>query len=63
MSKAKSMGLYAADEKWKVESDLRTLQDAEQIRKDPKRLAKAQRLASEKLEELALVKAETSRKD
>lgn len=41
--------------KWQIESDLRTLQDAEAIQKDPKRFKAAQELAKKKLVELASV--------
>ena len=43
------------EEQWRVESDLRTLVEAEEIRKDPKRLKKAQALAKEKVVETAAV--------
>ena len=45
----------AEDEEWRVESDLRTLMDAEKIRRDPKRLAKAKALAKERVLEAASV--------
>jgi hypothetical protein len=41
--------------KYQVESDLRTLQEAEAIEKDPKRFKAAQELAKKKLVELASV--------
>lgn len=44
-----------ADEEWRVESDLRTLMEAEQIKADPKRLAKAQAMAKKKMMEVAKV--------
>jgi len=43
------------DDDWKVESDLRSLLEAEQIRRDPKRMAKAQALAKKKMVEVAAV--------
>lgn len=43
------------EEKWRVESDLRTLIEAECIRKDSKRLAAAQKLAKEQMMEVAAV--------
>lgn len=43
---------------WQVESDLRTLQEAECIENDPKRLAAAQQLAKKKLMELAAIASE-----
>lgn len=46
------------DEEWKVESDLRTLMEAEKIEKDPKRMAKVQALAKKKMLEVASIAAE-----
>lgn len=43
----------ADDKKWQVESDLRALATAEEIRKDPKRLAAVKVLAKEKMAEMA----------
>lgn len=43
------------DEKWRVESDLRTLIEAESIKNDPKRYAKVQALAKERMTEVAKV--------
>lgn len=43
------------DEKWRVESDMRTLMEAEVIKKDAKRYAKARELAREKIVEIASV--------
>lgn len=45
----------AEDEEWRVDSDLRTLMEAEKIRRDPKRLAKAQALAKSRMLEAAAV--------
>lgn len=42
----------ADDKEWRAESDMRTLAEAEEIRKDPKRLKAAQAKAREKIEEL-----------
>ncbi|WP_337058224.1 hypothetical protein [Pseudomonas sp. USHLN015] len=39
-------------DKWRIEDDLRTLTRAEEIKKDPKRMAAVRRLANEKLAEL-----------
>ncbi len=53
------MGMSIASRKeedeWRVESDMRTLMEAEEIRRDPKRLAKATAKAKEKLVEIAAV--------
>ena len=45
----------AEDAKWRAEDDLRTLARAIEIKKDPKRLAAAQKLAKEKQSELAQI--------
>lgn len=54
-----SVAISRADEekRWRAESDMRTLMEAEEIKKDPKRLAAAQAMAKEKLVELAAVTA------
>lgn len=55
MSKAKaapSPSYSEMEKKWRTESDLRTLQEAAEIRKDPKRLRAAQAMAKTKLAEL-----------
>jgi hypothetical protein len=44
---------------YQIESDLRTLQEAEAIEKDPKRMKAAQELAKKKLVELAAVVSDT----
>lgn len=40
------------DKKWQAESDMRTLAQAIEINKDPKRLAAAKALAKEKITDL-----------
>ena len=40
---------------WQVESDLRTLMEAEKIESDPKRIAKARALAKKRLLDMAAV--------
>jgi hypothetical protein len=56
MPKNKAAAMLAKSEAdWRVEDDMRTLARAAEIRKDPKRLAAAQKLAKEKLLELAAV--------
>lgn len=47
-----------SEDDWQTEDDLRTLMRAEEIEKDPKRLANAQKLAKQKLLDLAAVAAE-----
>ena len=54
--RSRVVGIGASlDQKWQVESDLSTLQQACVIRKDPKRFAAAQALAKEKLVELGKI--------
>lgn len=45
----------AEDKKWRAESDMRTLIEAAEIRKDPKRYKAAKEAALAKREELAAV--------
>lgn len=54
MARIKSSPIYN-EKDWQAEADCRTLMDAEMIRRDPKRLAAAQKLAREKLQDLASV--------
>lgn len=49
MAKDTSIGM---NKEWQAESDMRTLAEAEEIRKDPKRLKAAMAKAKEKIEEL-----------
>jgi len=39
----------AMEKKWQIEEDARTLKRAEEIRRDPKRLESAKKMASEEL--------------
>ena len=54
-----AISMRKEEENWRVESDMRTLIEAEQIEKDPKRLAAAKKLAKERLLELASVASES----
>lgn len=45
------------DEEWRCESDCHTLMEAEKIKADPKRLAKAQAYAAKKVQAAAAVTA------
>lgn len=56
--KSNTVGLSAAEDDWRAESDLRTLMEAEAIEKDPKRMKAVQALAKKKLLDLASVAAE-----
>lgn len=59
MAKGNS-GMVASDpnNNWRVESDLSTLMQAEEIEKDPKRFAACKELAKKKLLDLASVASE-----
>lgn len=41
-----------ADDKWRVEDDIRTLMSAREIQRDPKRMAAVRKLAQEKMAEM-----------
>lgn len=49
-----AVGVYD-DAKWRAEDDMRTLARAEEVKRDPKRLAAAKKMAREKLAELQAV--------
>jgi len=53
-----TISMRKEEEQWRVESDLSTLQRAEEIEKDPKRMAKVKAYAKEKLMELASIASE-----
>lgn len=67
MAKTKSSNRITSyaeeDAKWRAESDLRTLIEAEQIEKDPKRIKAARELAKTKMLEVAAVAAEGESED
>ncbi len=61
MAKHKSLAVgipVGSDQRWQAEDDLRTLQNACMIRKDPKRLKAVQALAREKLVEMGKILGE-----
>lgn len=59
MPKMKSNTIAIQDEnRWRAESDLSALMEAEKIKADPKRLAAAQAAAKEKMMAVAKVAAE-----
>lgn len=62
MAKANKVNI-AEDEEWRVDRDLRTLMDAEKIRRDPKRMAKAKAMAKERMLEAATVASAESTED
>ena len=51
----KSAPSDSCDQDWQVEQDLRSLAEAAEINKDPKRLKACQALAKEKMAELAKI--------
>jgi len=55
MGKGSSISM---DKEWQVESDLRTLCEAEAIRKDPKRMKACQEMAKKKMMDMAGVAGE-----
>lgn len=50
-----NVSMRKQEEQWRTESDLDALIRAEEIRKDPKRLARVRKLAKEKLKNTAAV--------
>lgn len=58
-SRGGNLASVAPDEQWRVESDLRTLMEAEAIERDPKRYKAAKQLAQKKLLEIAAVAGES----
>jgi hypothetical protein len=58
-AKGKTYGVsIKEDQRWRYESDLSTLMEAEKIKADPKRFAMAQALAKEKMLAVAKVASE-----
>lgn len=57
MTKSKAIAIKP-DEEWRAEADLHTLIEAEKIKADPKRYAKAQAIAKKKMMEVAKVASE-----
>lgn len=49
--KSKVVGL-SEDMKWRVEDDMRTLMQAREIQRDPKRMAAVRKLAQEKMADM-----------
>lgn len=55
----KSSSNVSRSEDWHVETDLRTMVEADKIEKDPKRMAKVRALAKERMMEIAAIASET----
>lgn len=62
MAKASTKSIAKPDYDWETEDDLRTMMRAEEIEKDPKRLARLRALAKTKMLEMAALASE-SKKD
>lgn len=58
MAKADTMGI-PADKEWQIESDLRTIMEAQKIEKDEKRFKAVKVLAKKRLMDLASVASES----
>lgn len=58
MAKGNAIASIKAEDDWQTESDLRTLIECEKIEKDPKRLAKVQALAKQRMMDMAAVATE-----
>jgi hypothetical protein len=63
MAKKSSAVALTDENEWRVESDLRTLIEAEQIEKDPKRMKMVRALAKKRMLEVASVAAEGGSED
>lgn len=59
---SKGISMTKSEDDWQADCDLRTLQEAEAIKKDPKRMKRAAALAKKKLIDLAAVAAEADEK-
>ena len=58
VKKSNSIALVASQDDWQAEDDLRTMIRCEQIEKDPKRVAKVQALAKQRMMEMASIATE-----
>ena len=59
MAESKSIKLSTEDMKWKAESDARTLQEAEVIRGDKKRIKAALKIMDEQMKAMQVAKETT----
>jgi len=57
ISAAERRKLAQEEARWRAESDLRTLRQAEEIRRDPSRLKRAATMAAEEMKALQAVRA------
>lgn len=58
MAKKSSPSYIGMDKDWRAESDLRTLAEAEEIKKDPKRYKAALEKAKQKIAEMKTVQTD-----
>lgn len=61
MAKNKGKGLESwkdEEARWQCENDMRTLMEAEKIKKDPKRMKAVQQMAKEKMMAVAAIASE-----
>jgi len=56
--KSRVVGMATSDHKWQAESDLRTLMEAVEVKRDKRRFGAAQKLAKERLADIAKVAGE-----
>jgi hypothetical protein len=62
MAKTKASEVAVSDDDWRCEADLHALMEAEKIKADPKRYARAQALAKKKMMEVAKVASDPAQK-
>ena len=56
--KSRVVGIPTTEHKWQAESDLRTLMEATEIKRDKRRFGAAQKLAKDRLADIAKVAGE-----
>lgn len=50
--KSTKINAIKEDDKWQIEEDVRTLERAEEIRKDPERMSRAVKMTEDKMDSL-----------
>lgn len=58
MAKGSAIASIKSEDDWRTENDLHTMIECEKIEKDPKRLAKVQALAKQRMMDMAAVATE-----
>ena len=56
--KSRVVGIPTSEHRWQAESDLRTLMEAVEVKRDKRRFVAAQKLAKERLADIAKVAGE-----